>query len=109
MPVNHLENLKAVVELLGPNGENWTQGVAARNSQSIPVGVFDEDACKFCAIGAITYVTNTINWPYSEEMVEFIKESQPVFIPSISRFNDVATWEEIATMFKNAITQAEQS
>lgn len=94
------EQLRAALDLLGPNGEHWCQGQYARDAEGDEASPFSIFARKWCSIGALQRVgapSNAyqyFNLPGGEVMWTF---------------NDTPgrTFPEVKALFERAIAAAE--
>jgi len=49
---------KELLDLLGKNGECWTQCAYAVNKKGNPCNAFAEDACKWCLVGGLRIIAS---------------------------------------------------
>lgn len=100
--------------------QGWTQDVAARDSAGHTVSVYGEEACEFCAIGAIVRAAWELSGrPATDEeldavvdlVVDRIREDLPVgygHAGGIVGFNDrgTRTAGEVASLLRGEATDA---
>lgn len=94
------ETAKAILELLGPNGENWCKGELALTSGTIPIGPSDSLACRWCISGAAMKVTNcnpqTQDWSAYWDFVQAFRDVSG--FGNIPVFNDRHGWSRVKTV-----------
>lgn len=83
--MTHPELAAKILELLGPDGENWTKDVLARDKMGSPVKPESEDAVCWCVSGA---AIKTIGW--TESLTPFALALMGDHYNSIPGFNDSA-------------------
>lgn len=89
------EIAQKVLERLGPNGENWTQGEFARDKDGQRVARYSKEAVCWCLIGAIP---KQVQFPdYSHFVDELVKKMNGQLIPN---FNDTHTFPEVKAVLE---------
>jgi hypothetical protein len=110
--------LQDALDLLGPNGENWTRGVYARNAQQQEVSFESQDACRFCAQGAIRTsffrTKDVINagrrWDLTDLLDNAARKIDNRYAATAVAFNDRTgqTFDNIKLLFQTAISLAQE-
>lgn len=91
---------KALALISDPS--RWTQEAYARTRRGVATGADDGNAYQFCAAGAVLRVGPSDAARISLEKAAHIL-SERVGFPSISRFNDTRTHEDVLSLFDVAI------
>jgi hypothetical protein len=106
------ELLTEALTLLGPNGENWTKGTYARDSDGTPVPWESGNAVKWCVMGAIrnrSYQTESVLT--ETEPTEYLRKSLNVeYNQQVVAVNDDPTTEFpiIKELLSKAVQLAQQ-
>lgn len=105
-----VELLKAGQELISVP-ERWTQGVAARDANGVPINPRKEDACCWCSYGALLKVSDDAQLVYSAR--GFLNRAIGVLDDPIwpgvyfVKFQESHTHAEVLAMWNRAIALAE--
>lgn len=99
-----LEKAKAIIA----DPFHWTKGAFARNSHGTTViDVTSEDACSFCALGALVRVMeNETDYNHARDILELCVGDKN--FPNVPAFNDASetTHADILALFDCAIEEA---
>lgn len=94
-PSEILRKAKALID----TPEKWTQGTYARDSQDNASSILGDQACKFCSLGALHKVSDSVY--FSMNYLE------KIFGAPIDAFNDTHTHAEVMAKWDEAIALAE--
>jgi len=87
--------------------DKWTQGTLARNAYGSEVAHYSPDACKWCAVGAISRVAASNNASYETEMSAYsalVQASRILFdSDAVGEVNDTHTHADVLALFDRAI------
>lgn len=102
------EILKKARELI-TDPEHWTRDTYARDAEGEYCNMNSPRAAKFCALGAIRRVSNSMSLGYldSDARVAMDMLARKIGGPSIAQFNDHHTHEEVLAKFDGAIKDCE--
>ena len=103
--MNELVTLIAARALIA-TPEAWIQGRFAQDANGVPVGPFDEWACKFCTVGAITCASGE---PLTETRASILRAHLPKPFDNLVNFNDHpdTTHADVLALFDRAIASEE--
>ena len=100
-----LERALAIIE----NPERWAQGTYARHANGNPIGPLEENACRWCALGAIQKATGRER--DGENLDAFYalnKVSEQIAGQMPHDFNDNHEHADVVEMFKRAIAACDE-
>lgn len=106
--------LQRALELLGPNGENWTKGYFAYDEYGMETMGYCDVAKCWCAAGAIQRVINESDYDATYMGVLsraiFGNDWKPFTGTCIGDWNDAPerTWPEVKAAFERAIALASE-
>jgi len=100
--VKILRDARALIE----DPARWTTGRYARDQDDYAVPTDSSDACKFCAIGAISRVAD-LSPREAEDALEMVLRRQLAKDAWISQFNDANPHAEVLALFDRAIAAEE--
>jgi hypothetical protein len=118
--MKHSEALMKALELLGPNGENWTKGDIARDASGEVTQTTDEAVC-YCGLGALLLVTqghikrfmhdssaeNVANWrKLTRHLSKQIPDGSDDFVYAEWQDDPARTFPEVREVFQKAIAEA---
>lgn len=87
--------------------DKWTQGALARNAHGSEVAHYSPDACKWCAVGAISRVAASNNASYDTEMSAYsslVQASRRLFYSdAVGEVNDTHSHTDVLALFDRAI------
>lgn len=111
--MNTLEILKGARELIA-KPEHWTQGTYARDAAGRVAYWADEDACQFCALGAIGKASRKNVWSLElafvrAVLVAAIPDSVSIEERYVPTFNDSHSHAEVLALFDKAIASEEEA
>lgn len=100
------QTLKDVKELLGPEGEHWTQEAYARGKSGRAVKTLGKAACQWCLVGAFNRVRTERN--ITLPVFSGVLRNTGMLDYSIVDFNDTHEWPEVSALLDKAIEEAER-
>lgn len=101
------DTLKAVKELLGPNGEHWCKGALARGKSGRSVDPSGRAAVRWCIAGAFCR-DGSLNSLQRNAAKRWLQRwMEPVPRVKICYFNDTREWPEVSALLDRAIAEAE--
>ena len=94
-----LEELKAARQLIE---QGWCKGVFAQNNHYLPVDCKSEEACRFCALGALRRVSYWFDLRSEQALAEALGTHK------IGEWNDdpARTKEDVLAVYDKAIAAA---
>jgi hypothetical protein len=100
-----MQHTKAIIlaaAALIENPEAWTQNVPARNKKGASVDANSQQACSWCALGAVDKVSYDYNsWLEATRKVRDVLRGEKPYI-SIAKFNDNHTHAEVLALLRKA-------
>jgi len=97
-----LERALAIIE----DPERWTQGAYARHANGNPIGPLEENACRWCALGALEKAGDD---PVSLDALYALNNvSGQMGGLTPHDLNDQRSHADVVEMFKRAIAACEQ-
>jgi hypothetical protein len=97
-PSEILRKAKALID----TPEKWTKGSNARSMGGFKVSAYDESACKFCSIGALSKANNG-----DKRYSDIYYYLDAAMVTRVSAFNDTHTHAEVMAKWDEAIALAE--
>ena len=103
--MNELEILIAARALIA-TPESWIKGRSAQDANGVPAGPFDEGACKFCTVGAMTCASGQT---LTEARASILRAHLPKPFDNLVNFNDHpdTTHADVLALFDRAIAYEE--
>ncbi len=104
------QNVLIAARWLISDKKAWLQNCLAEDKYGVTVSVLDDDACKFCSIGAVLAFENTEYLPLSNIGFTIRNALSESMQDSILNFNDAdgRKHKEVLEAFDRAIASLEQ-